>query len=82
MTRAWKTLAAMRANPKADWRMAEMETVAAAFGVSVRKSGGSHVVFRAPAGAKLTVPARRPIKPVYVRLFVAFIEETVGVRNG
>jgi len=49
--------------------------VAAAYGVNVRKSGGSHVVFGHPGVAEaVSVPARRPIKPVYVRRFVAFIE--------
>jgi acyl-coenzyme A synthetase/AMP-(fatty) acid ligase len=33
------------------------------------------VVFEHPAVAEaVSVPARRPIKPVYVRRFVAFIE--------
>jgi predicted RNA binding protein YcfA (HicA-like mRNA interferase family) len=74
MPRADKTLDGMRANPR-DWRIASLETVARAFGVNVRKPGGSHVVFEHPAVAEaVSVPARRPIKPVYVRRFVAFIE--------
>lgn len=68
----------MRANPRADWRIADFETIAAAFGMSVRKGGGSHVTFRTPKGAKLTVPARRPIKPAYVRHFVALVEKMSG----
>ncbi|MGH7104719.1 MAG: hypothetical protein ACREFJ_20255 [Acetobacteraceae bacterium] len=56
-----------------------MEAVAAASGLKVRKSGGSHVVFSHPAVAEaLTVPARRPIKPVYVRRFVALIGAVRG----
>jgi len=67
MARADKTLADMRTNPR-DWRIGSLETVAAAFGVNVRKSGGSHVVFEHRDVAEaLSVPARRPIKPVYVR---------------
>ncbi|MGC8478162.1 MAG: hypothetical protein ACP5NP_17565, partial [Acetobacteraceae bacterium] len=50
MARADKTLAAMRANPR-DWRIASLETVALAFGVRVRKPGGSHVVFEHPSVA-------------------------------
>jgi hypothetical protein len=43
--------------------------------VNIRKPGGSHVVFEYPAVAEaVSVPARRPIKPVQVRRFVAFIE--------
>ncbi len=48
MVRANKTLDAMRANPR-DWRIGQLETVAAAFGVNCRKPGGSHVVFEHPA---------------------------------
>ena len=74
MRRAGKTLSAMRANPR-DWRIGSLETVAAAHGVNIRKPGGSHVVFEHPAVAEaISVPARRPIKPVYVRRFVVFIE--------
>jgi len=74
MPRADKTLDELRANPR-DWRIGSLEVVAAAHGVNVRKSGGSHVVFEHPAVAEaVSVPARRPIKPIYVRRFVAFIE--------
>lgn len=68
----------MRADPQ-DWRIAELETIALAFGLKVRKSRGSHVVFWHPAVVEaLTVPARRPIKPVYVRRFVALIDAVRG----
>jgi predicted RNA binding protein YcfA (HicA-like mRNA interferase family) len=78
MTRADKTLEDMRANPR-DWRIDTLESVAAAFGVNVRKPGGSHVVFEHPDVAEaLSVPARRPIKPVYVRRFVRLIEAVRG----
>lgn len=78
MTRADKTLADMRANPR-DWRITSLEAVAATFGVNVRKPGGSHVVFEHPAVAEaLSVPARRPIKPIYVRRFVRLIETVRG----
>jgi hypothetical protein len=74
MPRADRTLDRMRANPR-DWRIASLEAVAAAHGVNVRKPAGSHVVFEHPAVAEaVSVPARRPIKPVYVRRCVAFIE--------
>jgi hypothetical protein len=74
MARGDKTLASMRANPR-DWRIASLEAVAAASGVNVRKSGGSHVVFEHPDMLEaLSVPARRPIKPIYVQRFVRFID--------
>ena len=74
MARADRTLDRMRSNPR-DWRIATLESVAGAHGINIRKPGGSHVVFEHPAVAEaVLVPARRPIKPVYVRCFVAFIE--------
>jgi len=74
MPRADRTLDRMRSNPR-DWRIASLETVATAHGVNIRKPGGSHEVFEHPGVAEaISVPARRPIKPVYVRRFVAFIE--------
>ena len=78
MPRGYKTLEAMRRNPQ-DWRIASLESLAAAFGVNVRKSGGSHVVFEHPNLAEaLSVPARRPIKPIYVQRFVRFIDSVRG----
>lgn len=73
MARADKTLRAMAANPR-DWRIEDFEAVARAFGCNVRRSGGSHVYFTHPqTSTALSVPARRPIKPVYVKAFVELI---------
>ncbi len=70
-----KLIARMRSNPR-DWRIEDLEVLARHFGLSVRKPGGSHVIFFHPALPEmLSVPARRPIKPVYVRRFVAMIDE-------
>ncbi|MBI1966220.1 MAG: type II toxin-antitoxin system HicA family toxin [Betaproteobacteria bacterium] len=77
MTRAAKTLAQMKANPL-DWRIESLKSVADAFGLVYRQPGGSHVIFRHPNGGMLSVPARRPIKPVYVRKFVRLVEEGVA----
>lgn len=77
MSRAAKTLAQMKANPR-DWRIEALKSVADAFGLAWRQPGGSHVVFRHPRGAMLSVPARRPIKPVYVRKFVRLVEEGIA----
>jgi hypothetical protein len=73
MAGADKTLARMRANPR-DWRIEDLKTVARRYDVTWRQPGTTHVTFRAPSGAKVTVPARKPIKPVYVRQFLALIE--------
>ena len=74
MTRSDKLLAAMRRNPRADWRIEQLKTIADRFGVAHRQPGTSHVTFRPPRGEKLTVPAQRPIKPVYIRKFLALID--------
>lgn len=72
-----KLLARMRANPR-DWRIEDLEALARHFGISVRKPGGSHVIFLHSAIPEmLSVPARRPIKPVYVRRFVSMIEQLI-----
>ena len=75
-----KTLARMRVNPR-DWRIEDLKTVARRYGVTWRQLGTSHVTFRAPSGAKVTVPARKPIKPVYVRQFIALIEHLGAERD-
>jgi hypothetical protein len=78
MTRADKTLDRMRANPR-DWRIDQLETVAASFDVRCRKPGGSHVIFEHPAVVEaVSVPARRPIKPIYVTRFVRLIDAVRG----
>ena len=75
--RAAKTLDQVKANPR-DWRIEGLKSVADASGVVYRQPGGSHVIFRHANGAMLSVPARRPIKPVYIRKFVRLIEEGVA----
>jgi hypothetical protein len=81
MARGDKTLTAMRTNPR-DWRIARLEAVAAAAGVNVRKPGSSHVVFEHPDIAEaLSVPGRRPIKPIYVQRFVRFIDAVRGLHE-
>ena len=74
MRRAVKTLEAMRAHPL-DWRIEDLEAVARAFGINTRRPGGSHVYFTHPRVREgVSVPARRPIKPAYVRAFVRFVD--------
>jgi len=73
-----KLLARMRQNPR-DWRIEDLEALAQHFGMSVRRTGGSHVIFyHSDLPEMLSVPARRPIKPVYVRRFVAMLDELTG----
>jgi predicted RNA binding protein YcfA (HicA-like mRNA interferase family) len=70
---AAKILAGMRDDPQ-DWRIEDVKTVAKKYGISYRQQGTSHVTFRHSGGLLLTIPARRPIKPPYIRKFVALID--------
>ncbi len=67
----------MKTNPR-DWRIESLMAVAEAHGLVGRQPGGSHVIFRHPNGSMLSVPAHRPIKPVYVRKFVRLVEDGVA----
>jgi hypothetical protein len=69
-----KLLERMANNPAGGFSIGELKTVAARHGVSCRQGATSHVVFLKDDGRTLVVPARRPIKPVYVRKFVTFLE--------
>jgi hypothetical protein len=77
MTSADKRLAAMRGNPR-DWRIADLQAVARRHGLTWEQPGTSHVTFRSVRGGKVTVPAHKPIKPVYVRHFIALIDSLEG----
>jgi len=75
MSKTTKTLAKMKANPR-DWRIDQLETIAEGFGFSVRKTGGSHFVFIHEAlEEQITIPSRRPVKPIYVTKLVMLIEK-------
>lgn len=64
MGSAEKLLERMRNNPR-DWRIEDLLALAGRLGITVRRPGGSHVIFSFPRGlGEATVPAHRPIKPV------------------
>ena len=75
-----KLLERMRANPRNDWRIDHVETLANRYGLSINRprGGGSHVTLRHDSGLKLTVPARRPIKPKYIQQLVQMIDQLEG----
>jgi predicted RNA binding protein YcfA (HicA-like mRNA interferase family) len=80
MGKGAKLLEQMRRNPRGDWRINDIETVAAEFGFIVHspKRGSHYVVHHPDHTTKLTVPARRPIKPIYIRLFVQLVGRSAG----
>lgn len=70
-----KQLEQMRQNPH-DWRIEKLITVAVRYGIEIRNHGGSHHIFSFP-GIELAVsiPAHRPIKPVYIRQLANLIDQ-------
>jgi hypothetical protein len=65
----------MRTNPR-DWHIDDLKAVALRYGLECRNEGGSHHVFSFPGVEEdVCVPAHRPIKPVYIRHFVALIDK-------
>ena len=70
-------LGGMRANPASGWRLADVEKVCGDFGVRCAppSGGGSHYkISHASQREILTVPFRRPIKAIYIRKLVRFID--------
>ena len=76
MNKRLKLLERMRANPRGDWTIQNMQTVAREFGITIRppKRGDHYTASHPDLEEILTIPARRPIKPVYVKRFVSMID--------
>jgi hypothetical protein len=66
----------MRRNPAGDWAIADVMNVCRSHGLECSApSRGSHYKISHPAVRDiLTMPYRRPIKPVYVRKLVRLID--------
>jgi len=78
-----KTLQKMRAN-QSGWRIEDFLRVAQENGVEWRRPGrgGSHVIFSASGVREIiSVPAKRPIKPIYVRHLLVLIDAAREVRS-
>lgn len=80
MANAGKLLERMRANPR-DWRIEDVAAVCSGFGVGCTppRNGSHYKIKHVDMLAILTIPAHRPIKPVYIRELVRFID---AVRKG
>ncbi len=75
---ASRRLEAMRRNPVGDWKIADVEAICREFGVDClpNRSGGSHYKIAHRARREiLTLPFKRPIKAIYIRKLVAFIDD-------
>ena len=78
-----KRLEQMRVNPKADWTIADVEALCREHGLECLRSraGSSHYKVRDVAsGTTLIVPFKRPIKPVYIRKLVEFVDNARRTR--
>ena len=79
MTKAGKRIEKMRASPSG-WRIESLEAIARRYEIEVRKTGGSHFVFMHPNSERaITIPYKRPIKPVYVTQFLALLDDLSGM---
>jgi hypothetical protein len=75
----------MEASPAGDWTMADVEAVCREHQIrcSPPRGGGSHwKVSDATQRDILTIPQRRPIKPVYIRRLVRFVRAVMEARDG
>ena len=73
----------MRANPAGDWTMRDIEAVCREHEVRCTPptGGGSHWRVSHPSQRDiLTIPARRPVKPIYIRKLVRFIDAVTGAK--
>ena len=70
----------MRSNPRDNWDIDDVRVVCNEFGSTLRApSRGSNYKVAHPGQSEiLTIPARRPIKPVYIRMFVEFVDKIQG----
>jgi len=76
-----KLLARMKYNPR-DWRIDDLKAVANRLSITCRNEGGSHHVFSfSGVDEDLCVPAHRPIKPIYVRQFMAFVAKVKELQS-
>jgi len=74
MSKFDKLIIKMRANPR-DWRIDDLKAVAERLNINYRQPGTSHVTFRLANGSKITVPAHKPIKPIYIKQFLALFDD-------
>jgi hypothetical protein len=67
----------MRRNLAGDWTIRDVETLCRQHRILCEpaRGGGSHYkVGHAMMADKLTIPYKRPIKPIYIRKLIAFVE--------
>ena len=73
MTKIEKLLGRMRTNPR-DWSIEDLKILAKRFSIDWRQPGTSHVTFSVEGHSPVTVPAHKPVKPVYIKKFLALLD--------
>lgn len=71
----------MRRNPRGDWTMADVESLCREHHITCgpARGGSSHYkISHASQHTILTVPYKRPIKPVYIRALVKFTDAVIS----
>jgi hypothetical protein len=76
MAKKKSLLEEMRGNPRGDWNIRDIERLCGEMGLECQppKSGSHFKVISDYLADILTIPAHRPIKPVYVRLPVSYAD--------
>lgn len=74
----------MQANPRGDWTIGDVQTLCRQHGMTCRSpSSGSHYKVSHPHSPLiLMIPARRPIKPFYIRELVSMCERATAAAAG
>jgi hypothetical protein len=83
MNMAAKRLLRMR-QVHVGWRIEELQSVAIENRLEWRRPGrgGSHVIFSAPGVREIvSIPSKRPIKPIYIKQFLALVDAAMEVKQ-
>lgn len=76
MTQSQSLFARMTRNPRGNWTMRDIEALCEEHGMECTPParGGLHYTIADPLGGfTLTLPAGRPIKPVYITVFLGLL---------
>jgi hypothetical protein len=81
MAKKKSLLARMRANPVADWVISDVHKLCREHGLTLSPpSGGSHYFVSSQfVEGSLSVPARRPIKAIYIKQLVSLCDAHLEV---
>lgn len=80
MSKREKTIQRMKNNPDG-WRIADCQALADHYGVDWVHDGTSHCVFDF-GDISLSVPAKRPILPIYIKNFIRLLDECRDKQQG